>query len=125
MNEVQLSIVVIIAVIVLAIIIYYIYQEHKFKKIIEANFNQAADDVIKHDQGLVFENQADFGLQGNFRMRLPNGLKTTQTHFEQCGVLGLLHFLHPKALPKAHWLLPKLLKALGRFGESYLYVHPK
>lgn len=59
MNEVQLSIVVIIAVIVLAIIVYYIYQEHKFKKIIEANFNQAADDVIKHDQGLVFENQAD------------------------------------------------------------------
>lgn len=59
MNEVQLSIVVIIAVIVLAIIVYYIYQEHKFKKIIEANFNQAADDVIKHDQGLIFDNQAN------------------------------------------------------------------
>ena len=59
MNDIQLTIIIIIAGIVLAIIAYYIYQEHKFKKIIEANFNQAADDVIKQEQSLVFDNQAD------------------------------------------------------------------
>lgn len=59
MNEVQIAIIAVVAVIALGIVIYYVHQENKFKKIIENNFNQAADDVIKQDKGLIFENQED------------------------------------------------------------------
>ncbi len=59
MNQVQIAIIALVAVIVLGIVVYYIYQENKFKKIIENNFNQRADDVIHEERGLVFENQQE------------------------------------------------------------------
>lgn len=58
MNETQIAIIGLVAIIVLAIIGYYLYQENKFKKMVEKNFNQATNDVLEHEQGVVFENQA-------------------------------------------------------------------
>ena len=51
MNQVQLAIVGLVAVIVLVIIGYYIYQENKFKKIVEKNFNQSTNDVLNQEKG--------------------------------------------------------------------------
>lgn len=62
MNQVQLAIVGLVAVIVLVIIGYYIYQENKFKKIVEKNFNQSTNDVLDQEKGIVFENQAEGNL---------------------------------------------------------------
>ena len=47
------------ACIVLIIIGYYIYQENKFKKMIENNFNQATGDALNDVQGVVLRNQDD------------------------------------------------------------------
>lgn len=62
MNQVQLAIVGLVAVIVLAIIGYYIYQENKFKRMVEKNFNQSTNDVLDQEKGVVFENQAENNL---------------------------------------------------------------
>ena len=58
MNETQIAIIGLVAVIVITIIGYYLYQENKFKKMVEKNFNQSTNDVLEQDQGVVFENQA-------------------------------------------------------------------
>ena len=59
MNQIQIAIIGVVACIVLIIIGYYIYQENKFKKMIENNFNQATGDALNDSQGVVFENQAE------------------------------------------------------------------
>jgi uncharacterized protein YneF (UPF0154 family) len=46
MNQIQIAIIGVVACIVLVIIGYYIYQENKFKKMIENNFNQATGDAL-------------------------------------------------------------------------------
>ncbi|RTL12438.1 MAG: hypothetical protein EKK54_04200 [Neisseriaceae bacterium] len=65
MNQIQIAIIGVVACIVLIIIGYYIYQENKFKKMIENNFNQATGDALNDIQGVVFENQDD-GRRSSF-----------------------------------------------------------
>ena len=55
MNLVQLGIVVVIGVIILLLIGHFWYQEAKFKKIVESNFNHKVDDAISATQGLVMD----------------------------------------------------------------------
>jgi len=55
MNLVQLSIVAVIAIIILAVIGYFWFQEAKFKKIVENNFNQRVNDAIATSQDLVMD----------------------------------------------------------------------
>lgn len=55
MNQVQVAIIALVAVVVVSILIYYIYQENKFKKMIEKNFNQATNDVLNEEHGIVLE----------------------------------------------------------------------
>lgn len=62
MNQVQLIIVGVIAVTVVSIISYYLYQEKKFKKMVDNNFNQSTDDALKQNSGVVFENQASSNM---------------------------------------------------------------
>lgn len=62
MNQVQLIIVGVIAVTVVSIISYYLYQEKKFKKMVDNNFNQSTDDALKQNSGVVFENQANSNM---------------------------------------------------------------
>ncbi len=58
MNQVQIAIIIVVAIIVLGIIVYYIYQENKFKKLIASNFNQLSTDALTNETDLIFENQA-------------------------------------------------------------------
>lgn len=57
MNQLQLAIVGIIVGVIVIIIAYHFYQENKFKKNIDMNFNQNPNDALQNDNGLVFENQ--------------------------------------------------------------------
>lgn len=57
MNQLQLAIVGVIVGIIVIIIAYHFYQEHKFKKNIDMNFNRSSNDALQNDNGLVFENQ--------------------------------------------------------------------
>lgn len=77
MNQIQLAIIVLVAVIVLIIIAYYMYQEHKFKKLLAKNFNQATDDVILDNKGLVFEDQ-ELSAQNTFAHSAKDVAKPTK-----------------------------------------------
>ena len=57
MDTIQLAIIAVVVALILMTISYYLYQEAKFKKMVENNFNQATHDVI------VEENKA-FTLDG-------------------------------------------------------------
>lgn len=45
-DSIQLIIIAVVILLVLVTIFYYLYQEAKFKKLVESNFNHATDDVI-------------------------------------------------------------------------------
>jgi|GEM_PF-1943487 len=49
MDTIQLTIIAIVVALILLTIGYYLYQEAKFKKMVENNFNQATHDVIIED----------------------------------------------------------------------------
>jgi hypothetical protein len=55
MNSIQLTIVIVILLMIVVTIGYYWYQEAKFKKMVESNFNQQADDVIAKEKPLVLQ----------------------------------------------------------------------
>ena len=55
MNSVQLAIVVVILLLIVVLVGYYFYQENKFRKLVENNFNQAIDDVINDSKSLVID----------------------------------------------------------------------
>lgn len=57
MNQIQLAIVGVIVGTIVVIIAYHFYQENKFKKSIDKNFNQATGDALQEEKGMVFENQ--------------------------------------------------------------------
>ncbi len=65
MNQIQLIVICIITILVVSIIGFYLYQEKKFKKIVENNFNQSIDDALQKNNGVVFENQ-DSALPNSF-----------------------------------------------------------
>src|SRR4051812_18280554 len=46
MDTIQLTIIAVVIALILLTISYYLYQEAKFKKMVENNFNQATHDVI-------------------------------------------------------------------------------
>lgn len=56
MDHMQLLIIAIVVGLILVTIGYYLYQEAKFKKLVENNFNQATDDVITdHNKPFVLD----------------------------------------------------------------------
>lgn len=55
MNPVQLGIIVVIGVVIIALVSYFWYQEVKFKKLVERNFNQKTEDAINSEQTLVLD----------------------------------------------------------------------
>ena len=83
MNQIQIAIIGVVACIVLIIIGYYIYQENKFKKMIENNFNQATGDALNDSQGVVFENQAENKRSSFETSHKDLELKQVETKLEQ------------------------------------------
>ena len=66
MNPIQLVIIAIVVVLILITISYYLYQEAKFKSMVENNFNQAVDDVItREDQAFVLDGIDESKVQTN------------------------------------------------------------
>lgn len=57
MNNIQLSIIGVIVGVIVLIIAYHLYQENKFKKRVDSNFNQATNDALQESSSLIFENQ--------------------------------------------------------------------
>lgn len=81
MDTVQLTIIAVVVVLILVTISYYLYQEAKFKKMVETNFNQATHDVI------IEENRA-FTLDG-----IDTNLKSTANAILQkdVAIAGSVH----------------------------------
>lgn len=55
MNPVQLGIIVVIGLVIIALVSYFWYQEVKFKKLVERNFNQKTEDAINSEQTLILD----------------------------------------------------------------------
>lgn len=55
MNSTQLAVIAIVIFSILIVIAYYLYQDTKFKRIVEDNFNQQTDDIIKENKAIVLD----------------------------------------------------------------------
>lgn len=55
MNSIQLAIVVAVILMIIIIVGYYWYQEAKFRRMVETNFNQRTDDVITKDKPFILD----------------------------------------------------------------------
>lgn len=119
MNQVQIAIIVIVTIIVLCIIIYYIHQENKFKKMIESNFNQAADDVLNKNRGLVFENSTPESLPAFASFRKDQEPKFDESNLTQAEIK------FDPLLEAAHALLDQPPKGDVFFGQFDLAKFPE
>ncbi len=55
MNSVQLTIIAVVVLLIIILLGYFWYQEIKFKRLVENNFNHKTDDVIEDSQPLVLD----------------------------------------------------------------------
>lgn len=67
MNPVQLVIIAIVVFLIIVLLGYFWYQEIKFKKLVESNFNHKTEDVIEESQPLVLDgvNSLELALKPN------------------------------------------------------------
>lgn len=59
MNSIQLGIVAVIAFLILVTIGYYWYQEIRFKRIVENNFNNSSFDISEASAAMVLESNTN------------------------------------------------------------------
>jgi hypothetical protein len=83
MNPIQLVIIGIVVILILITISYYLYQEAKFKSMVENNFNQSVDDVItKADQALILDGVDESKAQISQTHILQKDMYNDDTHVD-------------------------------------------
>ncbi len=55
MNSTQLAVIAIVVFSILIVIAYYLYQDAKFKRMVEDSFNQQTDDIIQDNKAVVLD----------------------------------------------------------------------
>ncbi len=92
MNPVQIAIIAGVVIIILLTLIYYWYDDIKFKRKVENNFNQMTKDVLQQEQPLVLDS-IDRGIE-------PIAILQKDVHFDNDPLLGNAKPIH-KIMPKS------------------------